>query len=262
MKNKNFYNIVITLIAIILLVIVVFLIIDKRTSFITEEEALKIALQNASVVRENVTITATNKDREDRKYEFEFFDDYYEYDVEIDMITGKVIKIEKDAKKGVNIENNSNETITLEEAKVVALSYLNLDNSEVTFTKNKLDLENGILIYELEFFTIDMEYEIDINAYNKEVIRVEKDNRNYLNAGNNSNAGHNSSNYIGASKAKDIVLNHSGINDHVIWKRTEFDFENNISVYEIEFYYNNIEYNYEINAINGNIIKYEIDRDY
>ena len=74
MKNKNFYNIVITLIAIILLVIVIFLIIDKRTSFITEEEALKIALQNASVVRENVTITATNKDREDRKYEFEFFD--------------------------------------------------------------------------------------------------------------------------------------------------------------------------------------------
>lgn len=257
MKNKNIYNIIITIIAIVLLAIVIFLIINNRKSLITEEEALDIALRNVNTTRENITITSTNKDHSDNKYKFEFFDNNYEYDIEIDMTSGRVIKIEKDVRKGVNIENDTSDNqITLEEAKEVALSYLNLDNSEVTFTKNKLDLENGILIYELELFTTDMEYEIDINAYNKEIIRVEKDNKNNYNIDNNSN------NYIGSDKAKDIALNHSGISDNVIWKRTEFDFENNIPIYEVEFYCNNMEYNYEINAINGNIIKYEIDRDY
>lgn len=257
MKNKNIYNIIITIIAIVLLAIVIFLIINNRKSLITEEEALDIALRNVNTTRENITMTSTNKDHGDNKYEFEFFDNNYEYDIEIDMTSGRVIKIEKDVRKGVNIENDTSDNqITLEEAKEVALSYLNLDNSEVTFTKNKLDLENGILIYELELFTTDMEYEIDINAYNKGIIRVEKDNKNHYNIDNNSN------NYIGSDKAKDIALNHSGISDNVVWKRTEFDFENNIPIYEVEFYYNNMEYNYEINAINGNIIKYEIDRDY
>ena len=168
MKNKNIYNIIITIIAIVLLAIVIFLIINNRKSLITEEEALDIALRNVNTTRENITMTSTNKDHSDNKYKFEFFDNNYEYDIEIDMTSGRVIKIEKDVRKGVNIGNDTSDNqITLEEAKEVALSYLNLDNSEVTFTKNKLDLENGILIYELELFTTDMEYEIDINAYNK-----------------------------------------------------------------------------------------------
>ena len=256
MKNKNIYSIIITIIAVLLLVVVIFLVINNKKTLITEEEALNIALKNTNTIREDITITSTNKDRDDNKYEFEFFDNNYEYDVEIDMTTGRVIKIEKDVRQGVNIENNSNNQITLEEAKDVVLNSLQLSISDVTFTKNKLDLENGILIYELEFFTNDMEYEVDINAYNKEIIRIEKDNRN--NQGNSNNA----NNYIGSSKAKEITLNHSGITDSVMWKRTEFDFENNTPIYEVEFYYNNVEYNYEINAINGNIIKYEIDRDY
>ena len=39
------------------------------------------------------------------------------------------------------------------------------------------------------------------------------------------------------------------------------DIDNGIRVYEVEFYQNNIEYKYEINAANGNIVKYEQDRD-
>lgn len=259
MKKKNIYTIIITIIAIVLLSIILFLLLDRENnrSTITEDDALSIAFAEANVTKEEVTVTSTNRDHDDRKYEIEFFDQNYEYDVEIDMFTGRIIKIEKDVRDGNIIESNSsNDQITLDEAKQVAIKYLNLTMNEVTFTKNKLDFENGLLVYELEFYSSSMSYEMDINAYNKEIVRIEKDNLNYNNT--NDNYDH----YIGSSKAKEIALNHAEIDGNVIWERTEFDFDNNVAVYEVEFYYNHKEYSYEINAVDGSIIKYEIDRDY
>ncbi len=258
MKKKNIYIIIITTIAIVLLFIVLLLLLDRinNRSIIPEEEALSIALQEANLTREEVTITSTNRDHDDRKYEIEFFDQNYEYDIEVDMVTGRIIKIEKDVRNGNIIENNSSsDQITLDEAKEVAINYLNLNQNEVTFTKSKLDFEHGTLIYELEFYASDMSYEMDINAYNKEIVRIEKDNLNHNNLSEESDR------YIGSSKAKEIALNHAKIDGNVIWERTEFDFDNRVAVYEVEFYYNNQEYNYEINAVDGSVIKYEIDRE-
>ena len=42
-------------------------------------------------------------------------------------------------------------------------------------------------------------------------------------------------------------------------KRTELDYDNGIQKYEVEFYYNNREYSYEINANTGDILGYEQD---
>ena len=41
--------------------------------------------------------------------------------------------------------------------------------------------------------------------------------------------------------------------------KSELDFDNKIQKYDIEFYYNNIQYNYEIDAKSGNILKHELD---
>ena len=45
----------------------------------------------------------------------------------------------------------------------------------------------------------------------------------------------------------------------VIFSRTELDYDNGIQKYEVEFYYNNREYSYEINANTGDILGYEQD---
>ena len=37
------------------------------------------------------------------------------------------------------------------------------------------------------------------------------------------------------------------------------DYDNGVQVYDIEFHYNNIEYNYEIDANTGNILSYSQD---
>ena len=67
---------------------------------------------------------------------------------------------------------------------------------------------------------------------------------------------------IGYEKAKEIVLNHSGVNPNFIRNfKCEIDFENGIRVYEIEFKYGNMEYEYDINASNGSIIKFDKEYD-
>ena len=61
-------------------------------------------------------------------------------------------------------------------------------------------------------------------------------------------------------EAKQIVLSHAGLtSNQVTFKRTELDFDYGIQKYEVEFYYNNREYSYEINAKTGTILSYKQD---
>ena len=65
---------------------------------------------------------------------------------------------------------------------------------------------------------------------------------------------------ITVEEAKEIALNNANLtSDNVSFVRTEFDSENGIEKYDIEFNYGNKEYDYEINAIDGKIIGYDED---
>ncbi len=44
-------------------------------------------------------------------------------------------------------------------------------------------------------------------------------------------------------------------------KKIKLDYEHGTMIYEIEFYKNGIEYEYEIDANTGTILKYSQDRD-
>lgn len=63
---------------------------------LTEEEAKNIALTHAELTEDAVTDLRIELDREDNDYEIEFRADGYEYDYEIDIFTGDVLKAEKD----------------------------------------------------------------------------------------------------------------------------------------------------------------------
>ncbi len=65
--------------------------------------------------------------------------------------------------------------------------------------------------------------------------------------------------YIGEDKAKEIALKHANVTNITNYK-IELDFDD-VMVYEIEFKANNKEYDYEINALTGDIIEYEIDNN-
>ena len=65
---------------------------------------------------------------------------------------------------------------------------------------------------------------------------------------------------ISLDKAKEIALSHAGLSsDQVTFVQANKDFDDGIQKYDIEFYCNGKEYDYEINAYNGQIIQYDYD---
>lgn len=68
--------------------------------------------------------------------------------------------------------------------------------------------------------------------------------------------------YIGNEKALEIAYNDASVSASDVTRvEVEMDYDDGLMTYEVEFYYNNNEYEYEIDAVNGVIIKSEKDYD-
>ena len=64
-------------------------------------------------------------------------------------------------------------------------------------------------------------------------------------------------------KAKEIALNHANLSkNQVSYINAHLDYDDGIQVYDVSLYVNDVEYSYEINAQNGNIVSYEMDSIY
>ena len=65
---------------------------------------------------------------------------------------------------------------------------------------------------------------------------------------------------ISPSEAKALALNAAGFDSADVWdKEVELDYENGSWIYEVSFEKNNTDYEYIINALNGEILFSEID---
>lgn len=63
---------------------------------------------------------------------------------------------------------------------------------------------------------------------------------------------------IGEEQAKEIALNHAQVNaDEAQFEKVELDTDDGRQEYEIDFRVNNIEYDYEIDAVTGDILASE-----
>ena len=64
-------------------------------------------------------------------------------------------------------------------------------------------------------------------------------------------------------QALQTALEHAGVRNprDLRRKRIELDFDNGFKVYEIKFKYHGMEYEYDINAEDGRILKFEKDWD-
>ena len=172
-------------------------------------------------------------------------------------------------------------------AENAALSHAGLSDAETEFTKTELDYENGNAEYEIEFTANGYKYEYDINAIDGSVLKFSK--KKILETGTETSAAgitpevtsksaettarpaetakpstaqNNPSttasvNNITAEDAKTAALNHAGLNaSEVTFTKTELDYDDGRTEYEIEFYSSSDKYEYDINASTGAVIKY------
>lgn len=183
-----------------------------------------------------------------------------------------------DSNTNNSVDSKTSNKITIEQAKEIALKHAGLTKDQVSFIETENDIDNGRQKYDIEFYCNGKEYDYEISAINGEIIQFDNDINEYNNQNNNqSNTQNNSANNVQSNvnnvkgnanntpnvsldKAKQIALSHAGLtSSQVTFKRTELDFDDGIQKYEVEFYYNNREYSYEINANTGDILSYEQD---
>ena len=70
------------------------------------------------------------------------------------------------------------------------------------------------------------------------------------------------SNYITADRAKEIALEHAGISaSNAVFVKAGLDWDDGRVTYEVEFYANNTEYDYEIDPASGKVLSYDREWD-
>jgi uncharacterized membrane protein YkoI len=143
--------------------------------------------------------------------------------------------------------------ITMEEAKEIALTDAGLTEANVTFVKTELDTDNGRQEYEIEFYSGNVEYDYEIDASTGKILSYDSDVENYSISSNMQSGQTNT--YIGEEKARSIALARvPGATESNI--RLHLDTEDGVAVYEGSIVYNNVEYEFEIDAVTGNIVKW------
>lgn len=196
------------------------------------------------------------------------------------------------------INGKSDRTIGLAKAKSIALNDAGLQEKNVSFVKAKIDFDNGMKVYDVEFYSNGKEYDYEIHAVSGRILEKDMDIENYtipkkatkpappvnpsvtapsqvpgqvpgqVSTPNNNVQSNNTPNVsakasgIGIEKAKLIAFRHAGLNaGSVRFIKAHSDMENGRLVYDVEFYSQNKEYSYEIDAATGRILDYDVDYD-
>lgn len=257
---------------------------------ISVEDAKQIALAHAKIAQSGVTFIKAKLDTEDGRqvYDIEFYSGNTEYDYEIDAISGEIVSSDMDIENYTIPDqtapeattaaqpksNNASGDIGIEKANEIAISHAGLSSGSVSFVKAKIDTEDGVKVYDIEFHSGNVEYDYEINAATGAIVSFDQDIENYViptqapaqtaaptqAATQTAAPTQAASSGISVDRAKQIALSHAGVSG-ASFTKVELDTDDGVRVYEIEFKVGNVEYDYDIDASSGAIIssKSEVD---
>ncbi|MBQ6930022.1 MAG: PepSY domain-containing protein [Oscillospiraceae bacterium] len=222
-------------------------------------------------------------------YDVDFKANGNEYEYDIDALTGAVIASETDVKASHPAEKaqdnqppaqpqpaaetksedkptaQKTELIGEEKAKTAALSHAGVKAADAKFVKTELDRDDGRTVYEVEFYSGNTEYDYDIEAYSGAVLAYDHDAENYSKPAVKQESKPTpapEAKLIGEEKAKAAALSHAGVKAaDAKFVKTELDRDDGRTVYEVEFYSGNTEYDYDIDAYSGAVLAYDHDAE-
>lgn len=144
--------------------------------------------------------------------------------------------------------------INVNTAKSTALEHAGVKESAVERFEIELDWDDGRMVYEMEWRVGKAKFKYDVDALTAEIISFERFDDKDNNANENSAA----SNYVGKQAAIDAALTHAGVRKSDINKlKTKFDIDDGKALYEVEFTYNSLDYEYKIDALTARVISFE-----
>lgn len=257
----------------------------SEKGYIGETKVKEIALAKAGVSESDLTFYTVELDTHKgvMVYDVEFISGSYEFDCEVNAMTGEIVKFEKEydgaAVSNVSVEEHGEQSehsqteenqavsnISLEKAKEIALDHAGVKATDATFVKAKSDYEDGRAVFEIEFVVSSgntiKEYDYEIAASDGSIISYDYDiegdsTPTAIQAGSSQNTSE-----ISLEKAKEIALSHAGIaSANAFEMEGKLDWDDGMSIYEIEFKAGGYEYSYEVDAATGSIVEFDKEWD-
>lgn len=252
-------------------------------AYIGQDAALQAACDHAGIATSDVQGLSTEFGWSPMGmvYELDFCSSGTEYEYKINATDGSVVKNEQEPcdhtwhTSSGNTNSGSTTTFIGESAATTAaLSHAKVDQSAAQSLTVKLDEDDGVTYYEIEFCSAGVEYDYEINATTGDVVKFEQDTCDHYahrsasnsstnqNQSQNQNQGTSTGSYIGYDAALQAACQHAGVDASQVSRlENELDHDDGVARYEISFHVGNMEYEYEINATTGQVLKYESERD-
>lgn len=230
---------------------------------ISEQEAKEIALAGAGISESEVLtmeISASAFEGEDA-YVLTFHTDTRSYETIIAKASGEMLRSSYQSRQEGNADTNEEQTppssslegssspqgvLTLEEAKSIAFADAGVSASEATLTKAKNDGSADHPRYEIEFHTSATAYEYEIGP-DGTIYQLEQESY-----------GRHEGSAVTLAQAKQLALAKvEGAKESDLFIEEEWD--DGMHLYEGEIYYQNIKYEFEIDADSGSFLKWSMD---
>ena len=256
---------------------------NKELAGISLDSAIDIALKDAGVQRKDALFQGSpSLDKDDKKphYDIEFRYNGVEYDYEVAVDNGSVIKAEKENVKDkvlsnekvsetVNVKeekkepvkptspsvtNSDNRYISIEKAKEIALDNAGVKQADAVLKKAYYDSDDLVAHFDIKFVADGFEYEYEIKADNGAILEKDIEKESVRQPVSQAPA----KEFISKEKAKEIAIAHAKIDSaNAKFVKAELDTDDLIVHYEVEFVEGKYEYEYEINAESGKIIAHD-----
>ncbi len=190
------YGKIIIIVVGILIVIALLILIYFKTAFISKDDVKDIIAANMNANVNDLYFEDIDFDFDKGVYEVEVYyhNDAYEYKVDARTSTegGSIIYTDFNTTNSITSDNSSNNnsnandstnngnnattaSITVEEAKNIALINANLTEDAVQFLRTEQEYDDGVLVYEIDFTSGDYEYDYKINANTGDVVSYDRD---------------------------------------------------------------------------------------
>ena len=250
------------------------------SNFLSEDEIRAIVFNHAGVNANDVREFEIELDDEHGiwVYEVEFKAGNIEYDYVVNAVTGEIIKSETEVDDDPTAapgtprptaqptQQPGSEFLSEDEIRAIVFNHAGVNANDVREFEIELDDEDGIWVYEVDFKAGSIEYDYVVNAVTGAIIRVETEIDDDPTAAPGTPrptaqpTQQPGSEFLSEDEIRAIVFSHAGVNANDVREfEIELDDEDGIWVYEVEFESGRHEYSYEVNALTGEIIDYEID---
>lgn len=146
---------------------------------------------------------------------------------------------------------NTSSGITEDEAKTIALQDAGVSASDAVFVRVERDRDDGRSVYDLEFYAGNTEYDYEIDSATGKIVSADFDIESYtIPSGNGT--------ILSVEEARNLVLAKvPGASAEDV--RISLDRDDGRQTYEGELYYNQMEYEFEMDAATGNFIEWSAE---